>query len=242
MLRELAEHIGTASNNVAEYRGLIAGLKAVRELDPDATVEARLDSKLVVEQMSGRWKIKHPDMRRARAARPRHVAAGRRSPTPGCRASRTSTPTGWPTRRSTPPPAGRRGRRPTARPSCAGAGRGRGAGRRSPAGPQARLVGWDAELGTPTTTVLLRHGETPHTAEKRFSGSGGHGPGAVRGGPASGGCGGRATRGHRRRRRGRRLADAADPADGRRGRRPLSARRCARSTRSASARSASGRG
>ena len=58
-----AEHIGTASNNVAEYRGLIAGLEAVRELDPTATVEARLDSKLVVEQLSGRWKIKHPDMR-----------------------------------------------------------------------------------------------------------------------------------------------------------------------------------
>ncbi|MEO7980650.1 MAG: reverse transcriptase-like protein, partial [Sporichthyaceae bacterium] len=63
VLREIAEHIGTASNNVAEYRGLIAGLEAVRELDPAGIVEARLDSKLVVEQMSGRWKIKHPDMR-----------------------------------------------------------------------------------------------------------------------------------------------------------------------------------
>ena len=63
VLREIAEHIGTASNNVAEYRGLIAGLEAVRELDPSATVEARLDSKLVVEQLSGRWKVKHPDMR-----------------------------------------------------------------------------------------------------------------------------------------------------------------------------------
>ena len=37
-------------------------------------------------------------------------------------------------------------------------------------------MGWDAELGVPTTTVLLRHGETPHTAEKRFSGSGGQDP------------------------------------------------------------------
>ena len=62
-------------NNVAEYRGLIAGLEAVRELDPAATVEARLDSKLVVEQMSGRWKVKHPDMRRAGAAGPRGAAA-----------------------------------------------------------------------------------------------------------------------------------------------------------------------
>ncbi|TFV31954.1 reverse transcriptase-like protein [Streptomyces sp. T1317-0309] len=53
----------TATNNVAEYRGLLAGLSAARELDPAARVHVRMDSKLVVEQMSGRWKIRHPDMR-----------------------------------------------------------------------------------------------------------------------------------------------------------------------------------
>ena len=63
VLVEIAETSAAASNNVAEYRGLIAGLEAVRELDPEAQVEVRLDSKLVVEQMSGRWKVKHPDMR-----------------------------------------------------------------------------------------------------------------------------------------------------------------------------------
>lgn len=63
VVAERFEYIGTASNNVAEYSGLIAGLEAVRELDPEATVEVRMDSKLVVEQMSGRWKIKHPDMK-----------------------------------------------------------------------------------------------------------------------------------------------------------------------------------
>lgn len=63
VLAERAERIGIASNNVAEYRGLIAGLEAVRDLDPTAEIEVRMDSKLVVEQMSGRWKIKHPDMR-----------------------------------------------------------------------------------------------------------------------------------------------------------------------------------
>ncbi|MFE1412612.1 bifunctional RNase H/acid phosphatase [Streptomyces sp. NPDC058746] len=62
-LAERAEFIGVATNNVAEYKGLIAGLKAARELSPDAQVQVRMDSKLVVEQMSGRWKIKHPDMR-----------------------------------------------------------------------------------------------------------------------------------------------------------------------------------
>lgn len=53
---------GVASNNVAEYRGLIEGLEMARELSPDADLHVRMDSKLVVEQMSGRWKIKHPDM------------------------------------------------------------------------------------------------------------------------------------------------------------------------------------
>ncbi|MFF5634610.1 bifunctional RNase H/acid phosphatase [Streptomyces sp. NPDC012825] len=62
-LAEAAEYIGVATNNVAEYKGLVAGLKVARELFPDAVVHVRMDSKLVVEQMSGRWKIKHPDMK-----------------------------------------------------------------------------------------------------------------------------------------------------------------------------------
>ncbi|MFF5314026.1 bifunctional RNase H/acid phosphatase [Streptomyces massasporeus] len=70
-LRETAEYIGIATNNVAEYRGLLAGLRAAHALDPTATVHVRMDSKLVIEQMSGRWKIKHPDMKplAAQAAR-----------------------------------------------------------------------------------------------------------------------------------------------------------------------------
>ncbi len=64
LLAERAEPLGTASNNVAEYRGLIAGLEAAHAIDPGAVVRVRMDSKLVVEQMSGRWKIKHEDMRR----------------------------------------------------------------------------------------------------------------------------------------------------------------------------------
>ena len=64
VLAEAAESIGVATNNVAEYRGLIAGLRAVLELAGDgAEVDVRMDSKLVVEQMSGRWKIKHADLR-----------------------------------------------------------------------------------------------------------------------------------------------------------------------------------
>ncbi len=62
-LAEAAEYIGVTTNNVAEYRGLVAGLRAAHGLDPTAKVHVRMDSKLVVEQMSGRWKIKHPDMK-----------------------------------------------------------------------------------------------------------------------------------------------------------------------------------
>ncbi len=63
VLAEVREAIGYATNNVAEYSGLVAGLRAAGKLAPGATAEVRMDSKLVVEQMSGRWKIKHPDLR-----------------------------------------------------------------------------------------------------------------------------------------------------------------------------------
>jgi ribonuclease H / adenosylcobalamin/alpha-ribazole phosphatase len=69
VLAERFAGIGFATNNVAEYQGLIAGLRAAIDLagaqGPGAEgvdVEVRMDSKLVVEQMSGRWKIKHPAM------------------------------------------------------------------------------------------------------------------------------------------------------------------------------------
>ncbi len=62
VIREIARFIGIASNNVAEYVALIAGLEAALDIDSNADIEVRMDSRLVIEQMSGRWKIKHPDM------------------------------------------------------------------------------------------------------------------------------------------------------------------------------------
>jgi ribonuclease HI len=62
IVSELGVYVGIATNNVAEYNGMLAGLTAAYERDPDAVVHVRMDSKLVVEQMSGRWKVKHPDM------------------------------------------------------------------------------------------------------------------------------------------------------------------------------------
>jgi broad specificity phosphatase PhoE/ribonuclease HI len=62
ILKQISENVGIATNNVAEYSALIFALEAAFEIDPESQVLVRMDSKLVVEQMSGRWKIKHPDM------------------------------------------------------------------------------------------------------------------------------------------------------------------------------------
>ena len=159
VIDERAEPIGEASNNVAEYRGLIAGLEMAREHAPDAEVEVRLDSKLVIEPMAGRWKIKHPDMR------PLAIEAQRLAP-PGvtwtwvpraqnAHADRLlndalDVATGR-ARRTTGPAASA----DTAKPA------------------PAPMVGWNPDLGEPTTVILLRHGATSHSLEKRFSGTGG---------------------------------------------------------------------
>ena len=73
VLGERSEAIGRATNNVAEYSGLLAGLRAAGDHAPGAAAEVRMDSRLVVEQMSGRWQIKHPDLR-ALAAEARQAA------------------------------------------------------------------------------------------------------------------------------------------------------------------------
>ena len=62
ILLERYGSIGVTTNNVAEYTGLIEGLKAALELNA-TEVDCRMDSKLVVEQMSGRWQIKNPGLR-----------------------------------------------------------------------------------------------------------------------------------------------------------------------------------
>ncbi len=62
VIAELTRFLGTTTNNVAEYTGLIVGLEEARRLGVDE-LDVRMDSKLVVEQMSGRWRIKHPNMK-----------------------------------------------------------------------------------------------------------------------------------------------------------------------------------
>ena len=63
LIAQIGVYVGHATNNVAEYSGMLAGVKfAVEHSSDDVEILVRMDSKLVVEQMSGRWKIKHPDM------------------------------------------------------------------------------------------------------------------------------------------------------------------------------------
>ncbi|WP_462187646.1 bifunctional RNase H/acid phosphatase [Frankia sp. CcWB2] len=162
LLAERADSIGRATNNVAEYSGLIAGLRAAAEIAPDAEVEVRMDSKLVVEQMSGRWKVKHPAMR------PLVVEA-------------TELAARFPAVRFQWVPRARNAdadRLANEAMDAAAAGRAW-----EPAVPQSpdpvphrapttnRLSGWMAPPAPPTTTVLLRHGQTPLSVEKRFSGT-----------------------------------------------------------------------
>jgi probable phosphoglycerate mutase len=175
-LAEAAESLGVTTNNVAEYRGLIAGLTKAAEIDPNADVEARLDSKLVVEQMSGRWRIKHPDMKPL-ALEARRLASG----FPSVRFT-------WIPRErnkhadrlaNEAMDAAAQGR--TWNPSSSSASSGSGSGPASGSGSgsaddeephQATSTGWAAPVGEPTTTLLLRHGETPLSVDKRFAGIG----------------------------------------------------------------------
>ena len=61
VLAEVAEGIGVATNNVAEYRAAIAGLRTAADLGA-RRVLLRADSRLLIEQLAGRWRIKNPTL------------------------------------------------------------------------------------------------------------------------------------------------------------------------------------
>ena len=63
VVAEIAEGIGVATNNVAEYTAAIRGLERVRELGA-THVLLRSDSRLLIEQLAGRWKVKNPTLQR----------------------------------------------------------------------------------------------------------------------------------------------------------------------------------
>ena len=188
MLAERAASLGITTNNVAEYSGLIAGLEAARELGA-TTVTARMDSKLVVEQMSGRWKVKHPDMKPL-AQRATALVAGfeqvdfewvpRAENSHADRLANEAmdaAAAGRDWRRPTRPVARRARRRGVGRPRS---GRRSSTTRRTPIPIQATdtTPTWQdpaAALphprdGEPTRFVIVRHGETTWGAQARFAG------------------------------------------------------------------------
>ncbi|MFC8515642.1 bifunctional RNase H/acid phosphatase [Streptomyces sp. NPDC057257] len=189
-LVEAAEYIGVATNNVAEYRGLLAGLRAAFDLDPDARVHVRMDSKLVVEQMSGRWKIKHPDMKPLAMEAARVFPADRvtyewiprERNKHADRLANEAMDAGVRGEQWSPANSTAELDSAAARSSRRGAAETLGGGA-AEAGADVRAAGvvaspgWaPADMGAPATFVLLRHGETPLTPQKRFSGSGGTDP------------------------------------------------------------------
>ncbi|WP_433362564.1 bifunctional RNase H/acid phosphatase [Streptosporangium sp. CA-115845] len=213
VLAETAESIGTQTNNVAEYRGLIAGLTSLLALAGDgAKVEVRMDSKLVIEQMAGRWKVKNEGLRplalQAAALarrlkvtwrwipREKNKDADRLANEAMDAAAKGRT---WIASASSAPVGGAIGASGTAVSGSGAAATLTGGGPaedlllfdtddlgagdsgggvviREPAGRTAvstgRGTGWRPPTSVATSLYLLRHGETPLSVERRFSGLG----------------------------------------------------------------------
>ena len=147
LLAETSGGLGTATNNVAEYTGLIAGLRAAVK-EGAQCAEARLDSKLVVEQMSGRWQVKQPHLRplvSEAAELSRQLGDVKYTWVPRARnahADRLANEAMDAQAGITPRAAAR-----TASPSH-----------------------WTGATGSPTRLLMLRHGQTEHSAQRRYSG------------------------------------------------------------------------
>jgi broad specificity phosphatase PhoE/ribonuclease HI len=166
VLAESKQAIGRATNNVAEYRGLIAGLEDAVKLDA-SEVDVFMDSKLVVEQMSGRWKVKHPDLIELHAQarklaarfdrisytwipRERNKHADRLANEAMDAAAEINAANSEPAAAET-----------TAAPTA-----------KSAAAQPVSSPGWTGARGAPTRLLLLRHGQTGLSVQRRYSGRG----------------------------------------------------------------------
>lgn len=184
ILVEAAGYLGETTNNVAEYQGVLAGLLQARAIDPQARVEVRLDSKLIVEQMSGRWQIKHPNMRelakQVRAVLPAPQVTyiwvpreqNQRADALVNRAlDRANAGDTEPILQRMEDPLS--GLLPDADDVVGTATEAHTqAVIEQVTRPPNRMIGW-ADLGPPTVTLLARHGATEYSLAKKFSGRGG---------------------------------------------------------------------
>ncbi|GBE64834.1 hypothetical protein MFM001_12960 [Mycobacterium sp. MFM001] len=152
VLAESKQAIGRATNNVAEYRGLIAGLEEAAKLGA-TDVAVSMDSKLVVEQMSGRWQVKHPDLAqlhaqaRALASRFEAISYSWVPRAQNSYADRLAN---------------------EAMDAAAGIESDTAATGTEPA----TAPGWTGARGAATRLLLLRHGQTELSIQRRYSGRG----------------------------------------------------------------------
>ena len=152
VLAERKEAIGHATNNVAEYRGLIAGLQAAAAEGADE-VAVSMDSKLVVEQMSGRWRVRHPDLiplqreAAALAAQFAHITYSWIPRERNAHADRLANEAMDAAAEGDDVPAEKASEKPAA-------------------------PGWTGAVGAPTRLLLLRHGQTELSIRRRYSGRG----------------------------------------------------------------------
>lgn len=160
VLAESKQAIGRATNNVAEYRGLIAGLDEAAKLGA-REVTVFMDSKLVVEQMSGRWKVKHPSLAplhaEARASAARFDAVDYRwvPRAKNAYADRLANEA-MDAAAAVDDPEPAAPAQPPAESTAESGG-----------GP-----GWTGARGKPTRLLLLRHGQTDLSVQRRYSGRG----------------------------------------------------------------------
>jgi len=177
---ELAEFFDHETNNYAEYRGAIAGLEYVHAIDPTARIDVQLDSKLVVEQMSGRWKIKNDAIRtlalRARDAHDPSLVTYTWIPRAENARADALVNEMIDTALGGGPREIRRGVESNAEDIVGEVQEDQAQATLAEAvageEPPRTMIGW-ANVGEPTTFLLARHGATTYSLEKRFSGSGG---------------------------------------------------------------------
>ncbi|MGV8872154.1 MAG: bifunctional RNase H/acid phosphatase [Rhodococcus sp. (in: high G+C Gram-positive bacteria)] len=157
VLAERRAALGIATNNVAEYQGLIAALTAAADVGA-REVAVRMDSKLVVEQMSGRWKVKHPDMiplQRQAAELARRFDSVTYEWIPRAKNSHADA---------------------LANEAMDAAAEGVDLEPKADAVASAPAAvaspGWTGAVGEPTRLLLLRHGQTAMSVDRRYSGRG----------------------------------------------------------------------
>ncbi|MFI0463654.1 bifunctional RNase H/acid phosphatase [Saccharopolyspora sp. 5N102] len=160
VLAERSIGLGVATNNVAEYQGVIAGLRAAAELGA-ADLEVRMDSKLVIEQLAGRWKVKHANLQPLAAEARQLIAGFGRVDLQWVPRAQNAHADRLANEAMDRQAGGTEGSSGTST-----------SGEASTSSARIRPSGWLGADGTPTKMLLLRHGQTPMSVDRRYSGRG----------------------------------------------------------------------